>query len=444
VKRESCICAIFAVFLLLSISTAFAADQAQSLAEKRRAILKFGIDQDVKDLLSSLSSEKDDEFNQDILDILVRTRNTGLKRSIFDFFNDRQWKGAESQAVATIKNRGLEEESVVIGALSYSAAIKSKDALVAARDIFTERESALMPSMIKLSGRAGGPEEEKKLLAFYDDEESTEANKQDIILALGDIGGQDSLDFLRKIVEDDNGKKFMRMYACDSLGRLGKGEAVPSLIKAANDSDPNVRVYAVSALGKFDTGESRGMVIEALRDSYDGVRIAAAKSAGILKIADAEDFLKYKAENDKNSKVKEESFKAMAEIGSDKAFGFLADYLKNRKNNDGLRLLALDLLLAKKRVASYPDIRDAVAAESKEKILSLYQRMAKEVSESESPQLEDLALQFLNNPDFIVRLYGIAWAKKNKAPALKPRLEELKADKVESVKKQAEAAASSY
>jgi HEAT repeat protein len=431
------------IFMLFSAQL-YAADAAPSVSEKRRATLKFGIDQDVKDLLKALDSEKNDEFNNDILEILSKTRNLGLKRSIFDFFNSRQWKGAELQAVDVIKNRGLEEESIVIGALNYAAAIKSQQALSAAQDIFTEREAALMPSLIKLSGRAGGAEEEKRLLAFFENEECTEANKQDIVLALGDIGSQASVEFLIKLVEDSNGKKFMRMYACDSLARLGKVEAVPALIKAANDADPNVRVYAVSSLGKFDSKESKEMIIEALRDSYDGVRIAAAKSVGSLKISDAEEFLRYKAENDKTVKVKEESFKAMAEIGSDGSFAFLADFLKNRKNNDGLRVLALNLLLAKKRSSAYPVIRETIAAESKEKLLSLYQRMAKEVAESESPELGDVAMQFLNSPDFIVRLYGIAWAKKNKAPALKPRLEELKSDKVEAVKKQASAALESY
>lgn len=444
VKERSLAVAILAVAAFCLCSALFAEDASKGVSDKRRATLKYGIDQDVKELLKTLGNEKSDEFNPEILEILAKTRNIGLKRAIFDFFNDRQWKGAEQQAIAVIKNRGLEEESTVIGALNYAAAIKSKDALAAGDSIFTERETALMPSLIKLSGRAGGPDEEKRLLDFYEKDECTEANKQDIVLALGDIGGQASVDFLVKIVDDKNGKKFMRMYACDSLSRLGKESAVPTLIKAANDEDPNVRVYAVAALGKFDTKESKEMIIEALRDSYDGVRISAAKSVGKLKLAEAEDYLRYKADNDKTNKVKEESFRALAEIGSDSAFAYLSDYLKDRMHSDGLRVIALNLLLSKKRVAAYPVIRESLEAQSKEKLASLYQRMAQEIANSDSPELQDLAAKFLNSPDFIIRLYGIAWAKKNKAPALKPRLEELKNDKVDSVKKQAAAALESY
>lgn len=430
--------------LTIALFPLYAQGQAESVSEKRRAVLKYGIDQDVKDLLKTLESEKSDEFNEDILATLSRSRNIALKKSIYEFFASRQWKGAEPIAVEAIKNKGLEEESLVVGALSYAAAIKSVDALAQARSIFTERETALMAAAIKLAGKAGGAEEERLLLDFYENEDCTEANKQDIVLALGDIGGQDSVDFLMSLVDDQNGKKFLRMYACDSLSRLGKPEAVPSLIKAANDQDSNVRVYAVSALGKFDSPESREMVVEALRDSYDGVRIAAAKSVGSLKIADAEPFLRYKAENDKTTKVKEEAFKALAELGSESAFSFLSDYLAKKTNNESLRLLALGLLLGKKKVSAYPVIRETIRVESKEKVQTLYQRMAKSVSESESPELGDLAEFFMDSPDFIVRIYGIEWARKNKAPALRPRLEKMKEDKAEAVRKRAAEALGSY
>jgi HEAT repeat protein len=411
---------------------------AIDLREKRLAIFKFGIDQDVTDLMKTLESEKNDSFNQEILSLIKKTRSSGLKRSMLDFLSNREWKGAEETAAQIVRDRGTEAETCVIGALSYGAMVKSAEVLKEAVPIFSEREPNLMPALIRLSGRAGGPGEESKLLAFYEGEESTEANKQDVILALGDIGTEASVDFLLKLVDNADGKKFFRMYACDSLGRLKNEKAVPSLAKAANDADPNVRVYAVTALGKFSGAASEAVVIEALRDSFEGVRVAAAKSIGSLKLAQAEDFLRFKVENDKSSKVKEESLHALLEIGTQAGIEYVSSFFKKKANPESLRLKALAFLLAKKDPASYPAIREGVLAESKEKLVSLYQRMAKAISESENPELEDLAAVFLGSTDYIVRIYGLDWLQKNKAPALRPRLEELKADKVDAVKKRAE------
>ncbi len=420
-----------------TLSTSPQTSPGPSLSERRKAAFRFGIDQDVMELLKTLDAEKSDAFNDDIIKLLISTKNFKLKKAILDFFALREWKGAEDSAVQIVKNRGLEDASIVSASIAYGASIKSQAILKESLGIFTENEPGLMPALIRLAGRAGAAEEEKKLLAFFESEDSSESNKQDIILALGDIGGEDSLDFLIKIVDNIDSKKFFRMYACDSLSRLGKVEAVPVLIRAANAEDPNLRQYAVAALGRFDTPESRNMLIEALRDSYDGVRISSAKSIATLKLAEAEEILIYKVENDKSTKVKEESLKALLELGSKTAIAYAADYLKKRSNPEPLRLRALSLLLDKKDPASYDAIKEAVRAESKEKIQSLHQRMAKAVSESESPLLEDLVTGFLDSQDYIVRIYGIDWLKKNKDSGLKARLESLKLDKVEAVRKRA-------
>jgi HEAT repeat protein len=74
----------------------------------------------------------------------------------------------------------------------------------------------------------------------------------------------------------------VQRYLALTLGDAGWKGAVPSLIKAASDSDPETRLYALWSLGQLEASEASGVLVAALSDKDSAVRSVAAFGLGRL------------------------------------------------------------------------------------------------------------------------------------------------------------------
>jgi len=392
---------------------------------KRRDTLRYGIESEITDLLRTLDAEKEGRFNDDILALFRSSRNNKLRTSVLDFFSDLEWKGAEEDALALVSARDRNDQALVVSALSYLAQIRSKAALEYASSIMKDEDKKLLPGVIKLIGRAGGPDEEDLLLGWMATDSATDDLKQGAMRALGDLGSRKAVEKLRKIAEDGLQGKANRMTACDALGKIGDPAAIPSLVIAANGDDPNVRSSAVSALASFRDGDALAAVQSALRDSVALVRIAACKACAKLRLSEAVPAIVYKATNDPEKAVKTEAMKSLADVGGSESFAFLRTYLENAKNDTTLRILAFGLLL-RKDPGSVAALRERLAAEGKEKDRSLYTSFVREIANSpDTPWALPLAKILFADSDYLIRVGGLEWAKRNKGPEIRAELEQL-------------------
>lgn len=394
-------------------------------AAKRRDTLRYGIESEITDLLKTLLSEKEGRFNDDVLALLRSSRNNKMRISILDFFGGLEWKGAEGDAVDLLAARDRNDQALVASALSYLAQIRSKSALEYAPAIMKDEDKKLLPGVIKLIGRAGGGEEEALLLAWMETDAATDDLKQSAMRALGDLGSRKAVEKLRKIAEDGQQGKATRMAACDALGKIGDPAAIPSLVIAVNGDDPNVKASAITALASFKDAEALSAIQAALRDSVATVRIAACKACATLRLEEAVPAIVYKASNDPEKAVKTEAMKSLADIGGSESFRFLRTYLENAKNDTSLRILAFGLLL-RKDSSSVDVLLARLVAESKEKDRSVYTAFVREIANSqETPWALPLVRVVLADSDYLIRVGGLEWAKRNKIPAIKPDLEQL-------------------
>jgi HEAT repeat protein len=386
---------------------------------KRRDVLRYGIESEITDLLKTLDAEKETAFNEDILALFEESHNAKLKSSILAFFSDIEAKIAERDALDIVTSRDKEDKGLVTASLLYLGQIRSKDALSFAPVIIKEDDKKLLPAVIKLLGRAGGPDEEDLLLKWMSSDAPSEDLKQSAIQALGDFGSGKAADALMKIVADSEQGKATRMYACDALGKIKDDRAIPSLLTAADSDDPNVRSSALGALSHMPGKDASNAVASGLKDSTPAVRVAACRAAASMKLASAIPALVYKAKNDPEKSVKIEAFKSLAEIGGPDGFGFLRDFFGDAKNDSALRILAFNLLM-RKDASSIPMLRDRLIAESKEKDRSLFTAFVREISGAQdAASAAPLARVLLSDSDYLIRIGAIEWARKTKAPDFK-------------------------
>jgi HEAT repeat protein len=412
-----------------------AAEPAAKAEAKRRDTIRYGIDAEIGDLIKDLTTEKDGRYNEELLTVLKNSHSPKLRASILDFFASAEWKGAEKAALGFVDDRDNQDVDLVASALSYAASIRSKEALRLSEALIKEDNKKLLPALVRLMGRAGGAAEEDLLLGWFDGDSATPALKEEAIKALGEIGSAKAAERLGKLVQDATAGKAARMFACAALAKIKEGSSVGPLVKAANDADPNVRTSALEALGSFAAhgagapGEAaRGAIAEGLRDSYPKARIAACKAAAAGKVAEALPFLRYKAQNDPEKAVRSEACRSLAALGGD-SFAFLRERLEDTKEDTALRTLCFGLLARYDPAGSGPVLEARLKAEAAEKERTFYTDLAREVANADkAPGIGSLARILLSDKEYLIRVAGIEWARKNKSQDLKPDLERLSRD----------------
>jgi len=427
-----------------SAPSAPAPDDSAKMAQQRRDTIQYGIDSEIINLINTLDGEKNGDFNADLATLLAESRSPKLRSAIVGFFADLQWNGAEKSALSIVADRDLNDPGLVFAALSYLAAIRSKEALRFSTDIVKEDNKKLMPAVVRLLGRAGGAAEEDQLLAWLDSDSFDQNLKEEAIKALGEIGSAKAAARLNKLIEDPEGSKMSRIFACQSLARIKDSSSVASLVKAANGDDPNVRAAAVEVLAAFSTPEADSAIVQALRDSFVGVRLAACKGVGSRKIASAFPFLRYKATSDPEEAVKTEAYRSLALLGG-QAFSFLLERVQDQSESDVVRALCFGLL-ARKDPGSIHSLAVVLTKESASNDRALYTSFAREIANaSDAPDAGSLAMLLLGDKDYLIRIAGIEWIRKNKAGALRPQLEQLaKSDPSEMIRKRAADALASF
>jgi hypothetical protein len=108
--------------------------------------------------------------------------------------------------------------------------------------------------------------------------ENDSSVKSLIAEALGKFGSKSAVPSLVKALDDSD--EDVRISAIVSLGKLGDQSAVPKLFKLLNDKNEDIRYYAIHSLGNLQSTSSVPALILVLRDKEAFFRAAAAEALG--------------------------------------------------------------------------------------------------------------------------------------------------------------------
>jgi len=128
-----------------------------------------------------------------------------------------------------------------------------------------------------------------------------------------------------------------------------------------------------------------------------------------------------------------------AGISGDYSFAFLRERLEDKKESPEMRSLCFGLLCRYDPSGSMRVLEARLATEAAEKDRSFYTTLAREIANADkAPGIGRLARALLTDKEFLIRIAGIEWARKNKAEDLKADLENLaKNDPSDMIKKRA-------
>lgn len=429
---------VFVVVVCLCLQPLSAEQPPSAETTRRLDTLRYGIEGQVIELLTTLATEKNDLYIEEIIAVFDRSTSPKLKTAILDFLGRMERRDAEKRCVEIIKKRDTLPDILVASAFQYLLALRSSAALLEAVEIIEADEKNYLEAAIKTVAVSGSEAEAEALHKAYEADGTEQRIKEQIVLALGAMKSAASFDLLASIVTSDEAGKVLRMYACGALGDLGDPRGIAMLVTASVSTDPNVRASAIAALGKFKTEEARAAVREGLRDGHVLARAAAAKAAGMSRDEEALPYLEYKVSYDPEKSVKEASVKALSEIGGERVEAFLLAYASEAKNNALYRSSALGALVSKGSASVRIKALELFTTVQNDKDRAVFTAFARAALAVDSETASPFALVLLGDRDFAMKLGALAWAERNKAGELLDTIRLLAdSDPNEAVKKRA-------
>lgn len=406
-------------------------EELTSVKEDRIRTLRYGIDDEVVDVINSIRSEKDDSYNNELLEILNTTGNSKILIPVLTFFENQEIDIAASFSLSVLKEAAEDydvDEKVLIASISYIGTINYSESAEYLYQLSMYRKKDIAAAAIRTLGKTGDTSYAEKFLEriqdddFEDDEEEL---REGCILLMGELKYQPSVLTLIDIVQDESYSSVSRRYACDSLGKIGDEQAIPVLKDLLNDPDSILRSYVLTSLAYFDNEEIEDILIQSLRDSYWRIRVAACKALSERKSESAIDILIYKAEKDPEVNVKKASMTALSEIGGEQAWTFLADYYENKKNSDVLRSAALSAILEVNADKVIEAMKSVFEEEWEKENSWLLNYSCKELSTTESSSLQWFYSKMLEHKNYIIRIYAVRGIRLNSINSLYGRVREI-------------------
>jgi HEAT repeat protein len=267
------------------------------------------------------------------------------------------------------------------------------------------------------------------LIEFYNNRSPGDENRREIIIALGDVGSPAGVSLLREIAENNDERAVLRMSALDSLAKIGDKGGLNAILLSVESADPNIRSSAVAALGPFSGADVDNAILEAFRDSYYKTRMAAAQAARDRRFVEAVPYLRYRAERDDVTAVKDEAIKALGAIGNSESLEILSSLFTERKNADRVRLLSAEMLL-QNNADAYAAKVIAELDEAKQKNQTpLYNGFLRVLGPAKTSVLEDLARRFFFSGGVVEKSYALDMVLNNRFLSLAEQVRELRDEK---------------
>jgi len=335
--------------------------------EDRTAVLRYGIEPEVLELVQALRQEKNTDYRDLLVTAFDNARTDELKEALFLSFLDAKDLALEDRAAAVLADPDKKANSLLLNCVSYLTDLKSPRAKDALAGLTTGKNKVLALAAVRSLGKLGATDKVDDLVKLYQDSETDPNYKPDMIWAFGEMKASATVDLLLKEYDDNEAQPLLRKVILEALGKIADPRAWDLIQGALKDSNADLRASAVAALAAFpDKGDPTDPLTAALRDPQAGVRLAGAQAAKVVKMAGLKDLLAYRTKKDPDPRVRVASLQALAvyDDGPTLVLAFLAD----RKTDAAVWREALNLSLDKAYPGVLDTLKGVLVAENKDKL----------------------------------------------------------------------------
>lgn len=394
-------------------------DETPEDEENNRNTIRYGLPSEISTLLDDLLKNDDPRFTEEIYDLFQVTKSSTIKEKVLKYFTKAEDPCLEDYAVDLLNDPYDETNAVVKATFQYISAVKTTAAIPAVITLIESENENYFNDAIAALGDIGGPEEAMFLVEYLERDDLSDAQRQTLMRNCGKMHAVETWDKLVDILDNDDENTFVRMYAAESLGLMEVEKSVPVLVRHFDAADPNLRQYVIKGLSHFpDVIEAKATVIQGIRDEHWRVRQEAIRTVKENNTKDAVPYLIYRAKNDSEKLIKEESYTSIAALNTDEGNEFLIAQLQDKKVADGTKKKIVEVLLAEDHVGEKEIIELAKTVATDDKRKDLRYAIAKEMVKNYKSSYDEVAALYLQSKDSTTISLGLDMYKQKKSSSL--------------------------
>lgn len=428
--RGICVASIIAL-TLLSTARVFA---EQGEDEKRRDVLKYGLEDEVTSLVKSLTTDKDASYAVELEGLFRTTKSAAIREAILSYFTAQKNGALSDYALKVLDDPYDVKSSTVQAIFAYVAELRLKEALPAVRKILKSENSLYRDKSISLLGKLGEAEDALFLVEYLDGEIDGEEKerlviRQNVMAALGELKAVETWDRLVEIARDSDENANIRATAAVAVGKMEKPEAIPILSSLFEDSDPALRAAAVSGLSNFTATEATSVIFEGFKDSYYKVRLESIAASEKRRLPESIPYLLYRAKSDPVEDVRMKAYDALGALNVDEGNSWLKGVAIDEKASDKARVKAISVLAKNNFDYAFDDIeRTATQALKDDKKTYLRYEIGKILASIANARTVAIASAYLAHKDVLTKSIGLDMYALNRYPEITPVVEKIAAD----------------
>ena len=394
-------------------------DETPQDEENNRNTIRYGLPSEISTLLDNLLKNDDPRFTEEIYDLFQTTKSSTIKEKVLKYFTKAEDPCLEDYAVDLLNDPYDEKNDVVKATFQYISAVKTKAAIPAVITLIESENENYFNDAIATLGDIGGPEEAMFLVEYLERDDLSNAQRQTLMRNCGKMHAVETWDKLVDILNNEDENAFVRMYAAESLGLMEVEKSVPVLVDHFDETDPNLRQYVIKGLSHFpEVVEARAAIIQGIRDEHWRVRQEEIRSAKEMDIKDAVPFLIYRAKNDSEKLIKEESYTALAALNTDEGNDFMIEQLQDKKVADGTKKKIVEVMLKEDHAGEKEIIELAKSVATDDKRKDLRYAIAKEMVKNYKSSYDEVAALYLQSKDATTISLGLDMYKQKKSSSL--------------------------
>ena len=398
-------------------------DDGNEEFNENQTALKFGTSSEISSAIAKITENEDPRYNDALYDLFYKSNSNDIKNKVLDYFAKIKDPCLEDYAVEILDDPYDAQLETVEKCLSYVSVVECKEAAPALVKLLeTDEEKYFIPALSAL-GKTGGGEEAKYLAAYLHRDDLTQSQRQALMRALGQMRADETWDEIVRIAEDDDENAFVRMYAAEALGNMKKEEGISILTRLFEEGDPNMRQYCIKGLSNFSSSEkAKSVILQGIRDDHYKVRLEAIKACREMKILEADEFIIYRAKNDKETVVKKECYVALSDLNTDASIDFLIEQVTDKKTGEDVKNMACEALL---KAGSRGEDEIAALAKSvvnDDRRKPLRQNLGKLIIKYPRQSFAEVCALYLSSKDTTTQSQGIEMYKSGRYDSAKEAL----------------------
>lgn len=383
--------------------------------------LKFGMEDDIIDLLNDFVKNEDVRFVDEVYDLFYVTKNIAVREKILEYFTKLKDPCLENFALEILDDPYEQKKSTVDTVFKYIQAVKTKEVLSAVLKLVESEDENYFTNALTTLGEIGGSKEAVFLSEYLEREDLSLAQRQQLVKVLGKIKAVETYDKLVEMAQDEDENTFIRMYSAEAIGSMEKKEAVKVLVKLYEDTDPKLRCSVVKGLSNFkENDEAKKTVIEAIRDSYVTVRLEAIEACKKNDYKEAVPYLVYRLEKDKEDSVKKKCYPAIACLNTKEGNEYLVKLITDKKVADIPKSRVATALLEYNNAGTDEIIALAGETLKDDRRKPLRYALGKEFAKYKRNEFSSICKDYLDSKDTATQGTGLDIYSKGRYPDVLP------------------------